>query len=290
MNIILACLLFCCSFAYACKVTLPSQLIVLGQEGYPGSHLQSENCDDSTINDLHALINNLEGRVSSSRLVGVMASQGHTLSVEPQMIQIQQLRSIVREQLPLPQGIQVKATSSVNMPNLLAIAPGDRLEVRCSQCLYGSQQALNVAVVGFDGTRKDFIAAADFKKMVRAYRVVTPLSSFSSISEHDLKEEYTEAVPHTDLVMDLNTLRFYKTNKALKPGSLLRQADLNAFSLVKAGLKTEVLLENSMVRIKTEGISRSNGAIGDIVEVYHPDKKRKYQGKVVDINKVLVEL
>jgi flagella basal body P-ring formation protein FlgA len=92
------------------------------------------------------------------------------------------------------------------------------------------------------------------------------------------------------LISDIETLAFYKTNKPLKAGEILKTADLNAINLVKAGLKTEVVLENQMIRIKTQGISRSNGTIGELVEVYHPQKNKKYQGRVVDINKVLVEL
>jgi len=76
----------------------------------------------------------------------------------------------------------------------------------------------------------------------------------------------------------------------MKAGDLLRQSDLNALSLVRAGVKTEVIIENELVKLKTSGISRSNGSLGEFVEVFHPQKNKKYLGKVIDINKVLVEL
>ena len=88
----------------------------------------------------------------------------------------------------------------------------------------------------------------------------------------------------------MDSLKFYKTNKPLRTGEILKLSDLNAINLVRAGLKTDVVLENQMVRIKTQGICRSNGTIGELVEVYHAQKNKKYLGRVVDINKVLVEL
>jgi flagella basal body P-ring formation protein FlgA len=97
-------------------------------------------------------------------------------------------------------------------------------------------------------------------------------------------------VPYTDLVTDAETLRFFKSNKPLRAGELLRASDLNAQNLVRAGMRTEVILENEMVRIKTSGISRSSGGFGETVEVFHQQKNKKYQGKVIDNNKVLVEL
>ena len=127
--------------------------------------------------------------------------------------------------------------------------------------------------------------------MVKAYRLTSPLASFSSLNDSDiLKEEYIESIPHTDIITDMESLKFYKTNKPIKAGEILKASDLNAINLVRAGLKTDVVLENQMVRIKTQGISRSNGTIGELVEVYHPQKNKKYLGKVIDINKVLVEL
>jgi flagella basal body P-ring formation protein FlgA len=220
----------------------------------------------------------------------MMSAKGHTVRIEPHMVQIQNLKSFIREQLPIPAGVHVKATYTVNSSNFLALAPGDQLQLSCSACLWGTRQPVNVSVSGFDGMRKDFIAVADFGRMVRAFRLNRSLTSFSEITVYDIKEEYTESVPHTEYIADVEFLKYYKTNKPLKAGEFLRLSDLNAINIVKAGLKTEVVLENSLVRIKTSGISRANGAYGDIVEVYHPQKNKKYQGKVIDTNKVLVEL
>jgi flagella basal body P-ring formation protein FlgA len=187
--------------------------------------------------------------------------------------------------------MQVKATHLTNQTGFLALAAGDNLELSCGSCLFGSLQPLNVIVHGFDGSKRTLYATADFKKMVKAFRLVSPLASFSSLDDTTLlKEEYTESIPHTDLITDREILKFYKTNKPLMAGELLKRSDLNAINLVRAGLKTDVVLENQMIRIKTQGISRGNGTFGELVEVYHPQKNKKYQGKVVDINKVLVEL
>lgn len=291
MKIIGFFLLVCSSMAFACEITLPHQLVVLGSQGHSGSAIKSSMCPENIIQDLHSIISEVDGRISAAQLNQMMESKGHPeLAIAPYMIQVQQLKNIIREQLLMPSGIQIKSTSPVNMPSLLALSPGDKLEVRCTQCLYGSQQVVNILVREFDGASKEFLASADFKRMVRAYRLMAPIHSFSALSANELKEEYTEAVPHTDLVTDTELLKFYKTNKPLKTGELLRFSDLNAVNLVRAGLKTDVILENTMVRIKTQGISRSNGAIGDVVEVFHQQKNKKYQGKVIDNNKVLVEL
>jgi flagella basal body P-ring formation protein FlgA len=290
MKFILALLIFSFS-SFACELTLPHKMIILAEEEGP-SVFKSQDCSKELLSDLHQILVGVEGRMSSSQLAAMLSQRGHSsISIQPPMVQIRQFKNLLREQLNFPSGVQVKSTSGVNVPGVMALAPGDMMEIECINCLYGARQPLHVVIKGFDGTNRTFTAVVDFRRMVRAYRVTSSLASFSTIEPNQyLREVYIESIPHTDLITDLNSLKFYKTNKPIKAGTLLKASDLNALSLVKAGLKTEVILENQMIRIKTQGISRNNGSLGDIVEVFHPQKNRKYQGKVVDINKVLVEL
>ncbi len=278
------------STAFACDINMPHRLVILGDDITGQSPINTANCSEEAVRDLHRTLTGVEGRISSSQLTEMMNAKGHTVQIDQHSVQIQNLKSFIRDQLPIPAGVQVKTTYTVNSSNFLALAPGDQLMVYCSACLWGSKQPINVTINGFDGTRRDFISVADFGKMVRAFRLTRPLNSFADITVYDIKEEFTEAVPHADFISDVQNLKYYKTNKPLKSGELLRISDLNAINIVKAGLKTEVILENEMVRIKTSGISRGNGAFGDTVEVYHQQKNKKYQGRVIDNNKVLVEL
>lgn len=278
--------------ALACEMTFPQQMIVLGETGSSKEIIQAKDCPDAVISEALQTIMTIDGRISSAQFSNILASKGHeNVVIQPYMMQVQQFKNIIREQLPLPMGIHVKETRGLNISNIVAMAPGDKVDISCSGCLYGTSQPINAVISGFDGTKRTFVATADFKKMVKAYRLLAPFAAFSEVNRPDLlKEEYVESIPHTDLITNLETLKFYKTNKPLKTGELLRSSDLNALNLVKAGLKTDVILENQVVRIKTQGICRSNGTLGELVEVFHPQKNKKYQGKVVDINKVLVEL
>ncbi len=276
---------------WACEVTLPARFVLMGGEVNLRQYHPAPVCPEKTLQELQYIIGGLEGKISSSQLVEMMNQKGYAIQIQPHTIHIQQFKTLIREQLTFPVGVQIKATRVSHIPGLVSLAPGDRFEVKCEACLYGMQQPLNIKIVGFDGSERTLLGYADFKKIVKAYRLLTPLLSFSEIPEgENLKEEYVEVIPHTDLITDLSVLKFYKTNKPLRAGELLKRSDLNPLNLVKAGLKTDVILENHVVRIKTQGISRSNGSIGELVEVFHPQKNKKYQGKVIDINKVLVEL
>lgn len=292
MKLLILLSLLMSSLSFACDIRLPHHLIVLGESMNDQKNFDGQGCNDRLLSDLTQLISTMEGKIPTQQISELMTQKGHSnLRISPQMVNVQHLKSLVREQLLIPSGVQIKATRGINISNFLTMNPGDKLDIVCSPCLFGSQQAININISSFDGAQSTIMANVDFARMVRAYRALSAIPSFSEISgQGNLKEEFVEAIPHTDLLTDLDTLKFYRTNKPIRPGELLKKSDFNPVNLVKAGLKTEVIIENQVVRIKTHGISRSNGSLGEFVEVFHPQKNKKYQGKVIDINKVLVEL
>ena len=283
--------IFISRLSFGCEIHLPERMVVIG-DSTAGASITYKDCNEQIKPDVVQILQNVEGKISIHQLAAMLADKGHVdFSIKPEIVQVTHLQTFIRDQLRLPPGIHIKSISVFNVPKLLNLAVGDRVEVRCDQCLFGNKQPVNLTINGFDGMNRSFTAFIDFKKMVSAWRLITDVTSFSAIdpAQH-LREEFIESIPHTELVTDLSSLKFYKTNKPLRSGQFLKFSDLNSLNLVRAGLKTEVILENRMIRIKTHGISRNNGALGDVVEVFHQQKNKKYQGKVVDINKVLVEL
>ncbi len=274
--------------AFPCEVTLPHQLVIMRSEESTAASLSSKGCDEAATTELYRTLSGLQGRISSAQLTELLAAKGHKLSVSPNVLHVQQLGNIIKDQLPIPPGVQIREIRA--SAATLELATSDRVEVVCADCAYGETQPLNLNIISFSGEERSVPVEVAFRKVVRSYRLTAPINSFSDVPVAALREEHVDAIPHTDLITDLSTLRFYRTNKPLKSGELLRKSDLGAINLVRAGVSTEVIMENELIKIKTSGISRSNGSLGDTVEVYQPQKNKKYQGKVVDINKVLIEL
>lgn len=278
------------SSAFACEVHLPHHFVILGDAPLLTSAATHTGCSEHTLKDVNETLRSVDGKITSFQLAGLLKSKNHEVLFQPNLVNVQHFKTLVREQLMLPSGIQLHSSQALNSQDFITLNHGETVEVECAGCQFGKKQPVNVNISGIDGTKKSVVVTADFKKMVKAYRVTSFHPAFAEVSTASLKEEYVEVIPHTDLVTNLDTLKFFKLNKPVRSGELLKQSDLNALSLVKAGVKTEVIIENELVKLKTSGISRSNGSLGEYVEVFHPQKNKKYLGKVIDINKVLVEL
>lgn len=283
-------ILFFACLSFACEVKLPDQ-ILLFEKKFNNFKFEHSNCSFEAQTDLNSIINDLEGRVASFQLQEIMQTKGHAVRISNPTTKIHHLSNLVKDQLHLPDGVVIKNAKTFSGESFLALQNGDEINLECSSCLIGSQQNIKLSILTFTGEKKVIHIQGDFVKMVKAYRIISPITSFSQLNDFTVfKEENVQSIPHTDLITNLSELKYYQTNKPLRAGDLLRRSDLSATDLVKAGLKTEVILDTPGIRIKTQGISRNNGSIGELVEVFHPQKNKKYQGKVIDLNKVLVEL
>lgn len=278
------------SASLACEIHLPSHLILFSVNTDVSQSFQSSGCSDELVKEVSTILNSVEGKITSFQFEEILKTKNLVAHIEPKLINVQYLKQLVRDQLLLPPGVQLRSAEAIHAQNFLSLSPGDVVNIECTGCLFGAQQPINVNIIGFDGSHKSLPVKADFKKMVRAYRLRASHAAFSTLDASSLQEEYIESIPFTDLITDLEKLKFYKLNKPIRAGEVLRLSDLNAINLVRAGFNTEVIIENELVKIKTHGISRSNGSLGDFVEVFHPQKNKKYQGRVIDINKVSVEL
>lgn len=274
----------------ACEVTLPRHLVVFSNNANLTGAITHTNCPENTLKEISETLKSVDGRMTAFQFNEILSSKNAQASITPDVFQVQQLTHLVREQVSLPIGYRLRSVESLNGEDFLSLESGDKLSINCGGCAFVGKDPIVLNVNSFSGESKKFTVMAQFKKMVKAYRVRNPQGAFTEVSLSALEEEYTESIPQTDLISDTSILRFYKCNKPIRAGELLKKSDLNPVSLVRAGVSTEVIIENELVKIKTNGISRSNGTIGDYVEVFQPQKNKKYYGKVIDLNKVHVEL
>ncbi len=248
--------------------------------------LKLKNCTEDQVETIRATLSNLEGNISSFQLKHLVNIPEFNLNQE--RLIIKSLNKISKDQLALKDNIHV--TAAKGTPSLVEFNSNDSLSVFCNSCLYGANQDLLINIKSVLGMVNKNNIKVDFKTYFKAYRLLSNTAAFSTISQDNIEVIHTEKIPHTELVSNVDELRFFQTNKPLKAGEILKMSDLSPLRIIKAGVKSEVILENQFIKIKTHGIPRSAGSIGQMIEVYHPEKNKKYFGKVIDINKVHVQL
>jgi flagella basal body P-ring formation protein FlgA len=294
MRTLITTLIFIFSFStLACHIELPEKILIIENNNNDLSYQNDNDCTLTEKEKLHEILMSTDGKITALQLMRMIQAQADVaLTIAPHLIQIDHLKAIARAQLPLPQSVFVKEIRpAIGMKSLYPMKSGDQVNLACQECLYGLNQRLILTHTPFIGDKVQHLLTINFGKLTKAYRLTQPVLGFSDLKNSALyQEDYVEVVPHTELVQDAKTLKFFKTNKPLKAGDYLRKADLVPMNLVRAGDQTELIFQNAQIEIKTGGIARNNGGHGDSVEVYVPGKNRKYLGKVIDDHKVVVEL
>lgn len=276
--------------AMSCEIEAPENLLFFDETPKLEEYIKSKDCNPAEKNEFIQNLFLVSGKISGFQLSEILKTKHFHILVKNDFIQVQHLKNLLRENLTVPANHFLISSSVSNEKNFLTLTSVDKVQVFCEGCNFISNEKIDLIVTRHDGSVQLIKVEAKFKKMVKALKVTGNYQAFSTLSDITFVEEFVDSIPHTDLFNEIDHLKFYKFNKQVANGSLIRFSDLTAIDLVKAGVNTEVTIENEMIKLKTYGISRSNGSLGKLVEIFHPQKNKKYLGKVVDFNKVTVEL
>ena len=166
MNLFIFAFIFISSLSFACEVRLPHHVIVLGEGMSSSNNFEAKGCQEKELTELSQVMSTIEGKIPTTQISEILAQKGHALvKISPQTVTVQHLKSIIREQLLIPAGIQIKGTRGFNTSNFLTLNPGDRLDVVCSPCFYSSQQSINLNILSLDGNKVTIAAGVDFARM-----------------------------------------------------------------------------------------------------------------------------
>lgn len=248
--------------------------------------LKLKDCTARELETIRSTFSNIEGNIGILQLHQILAIPHFKMNHD--RLIIKKLSKMTKQQLALKDNMQVYATTTA--PSIMGFNSTDSLSLFCNSCLYGSDQNLSLHIKSASGELSKEDIKVNFVTYFTAYRILSNTAAFSGIKLDDVEVIMTENIPHIEFLTDVSQLRFYQTNKSLKAGQMLKMSDLSPTRIIHAGVKSEVILENHFIKIKTYGIPRSAGSIGEMIEVYHPEKNKKYYGKVIDINKVHVQL
>jgi flagella basal body P-ring formation protein FlgA len=278
------------SSGFACEINLPKYVLLLKKIEIENLRDNFKYCPNDVSNEVISILNSVEGKISKKQIDEILSSKNLSAKIHPELIQIQNLTTLVREKFQLPINVEFELIDTINLPPMLTLNNGDNIDFDCNNCSFVMEQNLKLKFQKLNGEQDQLTLRLNFKNKIKAYVLKTFVPPFSQINREQLREEFIEPIPHTELITNIETLKFFKTNKPIKPGEILKKSDLNGSLLVKAGSNTEVIIENQLLKLKTTGISRNSGIYGDQVEVLNIQKNKKYVGKIIDINKIQVEI
>lgn len=281
-------LLFSVSLSWACELSVPPRLLVAGKITGDWS-LSKNNCNVQQISEVHALLQDQDGTIPLTRLQAALGTSIRLVSAAKE-IRIDNVEKLIRNSYSDVGDANITINSPFQGALIELPAIGD-LMLHCHPCQFSGEEVMRLSVRNISELHNEYNFQAKFVRFIDAYQVRQHLPAFTQKLTLEMFEKVkVPAAAYGQYLTDLSRIAFYKTNKSLRKGNVLKVSDLSPLTLVRAGDRVELVFENPHVKVKSQALSRQNGGMGDQIEVWNQANGKKYRGVVVDHNRVVVEL
>ncbi len=269
----------------ACEVTVAPKIIMIGDALTDDSF--SFECSQETKSLINTFFANAKGSIKTTTIASLL--ENNNLIFSENEIQIINFKDLLVEQghtnpsklmtfsVPTaPKALRLTNNQILTITNFEPTSHGDLFKINVHEN--------HLLKWTYDGV-------VHIEKTVKAYTVRKNIPAFT----HNISSALFQEIEITpDLVneyfTDINQMAYFENNKPLKENRPLRKSDFNPINIVRAGNTVEAQLDSENINVKFQAVSRNNGGLGDRVEVYNPKTSIKYNSKIVDFNKVVIEL
>lgn len=274
--------------ALACEVHFPERVILSGVVGefWPFIH---KDCSVDKLSGLSSMLQSHEGMISIERLQAAVGENTKIVSKSNQ-IRIQTLQSLIHKNFPASSESEMIVSDS-STGDIIGLDLSADIKIKCHPCSFRGTEVIRLETRSYGTLKKDYIFNAKFDHFVHAARAKSLINAFSNKLNSDQFEIVkVPQVAFGRYQTNLSQIGYFKTNKTIRAGEFLRESDLVPLTLVRAGDKVDLYIENEQVRVKSHATSRQSGGLGEKIEVWNQANGKKYRGVITDHNKVVVEI
>lgn len=249
------------------------------------SIIKNSNCSDEINQYFINLTSNAVGNINSKHLMQVFKTEfKQSIQLTPKQINVQRLSDLIEDEFQTKQFI-IKNVSSLHHSSTINFDQKQSIHFICQNCEQTGRKNLKVKI-----GEKTIWVSANFMRQAKALRVKSDLNIYTPlIQSSDFEEISVVSGKKTQYFSDIENIKFYKVNKQLRPGDIIKVSDLTPKNLIQLGQKIKLIVKNENVQLKTTGIAQRSGRIGDYIQIKNPRSNKIITGKVIDYNKAVIE-
>jgi len=251
--------------------------------------IKKTNCNQEIQNRFLSTIENLEGVINAKRLQ-VMISD--VLEIHPQKIEIISLENHLRERLGITNKKFIRNLKFTRPRRYIAIDKHHNLTVSCDACEFLGHKNIKLTISSVNSSDNQYLwATFDLHIQSHALKAKSPLRVTNEPVTADDFEKKLVFTQHPErFFLKENALKYYKLNRNLRQGEVLEFNALSPVHLVRPGTLVSIELNENGVKLSGKALPTRAGKLGEIIQLINQKSKRPILGKVVDYNKVVVEL
>ncbi|MFT6068646.1 MAG: flagella basal body P-ring formation protein FlgA [Bacteriovoracaceae bacterium] len=217
---------------------------------------------------------------------------GYIVNLIPNRIRVSNLKDSLKEKFNLGSLWSFSKLKFVNKLTTLGLSKEDTLSFGCEFCHTTGEKNISLVIYNpIKNYSKTYWASAT---VLVSTKVLVPNRSISpsepQLTPSDFKLKSLSVTRPEKYFTNIEQLVFYKVNKPISANDGLLFTDLVPVNLVSAGTPTKIILRSKTLQVEGTAIPSQSGKFGEVIRLRNPKTKRMITGKVVDFNKVMVDL
>lgn len=267
----------------ACEIKLAPHIIKLNKV-LSDEVISTSNCNLKTNKKLLELINNSNGTINTQRINSLLGSD-ENISLSPNKITITPIRELLDQKFG-SESLVVKNVTTMHKTGFLAMTAKPNTNFICKTCIKAGTHNVRAEI----GPEKIWININLYKRVL-AYKSLNTIGHMTPIlTPKDFIKSVFLTQSHSSYFTDIKNIHFYKATRNISAGELLKANDLLPKNLINRGQKVQIIVKNKTINLNSVGKAMRSGKFGDFIEIQNPKSKKTTLAKVIDFNKVLVEL
>lgn len=282
--------------AEVCTIKTFKKIYYLPSASSPikGKIIKSSNCPSIVTKKFKEHIFYSSGTFTQRALNNIESIKKTKMSVRlsPKRVNIINLKDKLKDHFDLGAKWSFDNLKMLNKNNIFGLNQEDSLDIGCEFCHTTGKKNISLTI---------FNALSNYNKTHWVNATVF-VSTKVLVSSRSISPSEPRLMPQDFVFKEINVTRpekyftnkskltFYKINKPLAQGSGLAFSYLSPINLVSAGIQTQVILRNKLLIVEGKGIPSQSGKFGETISLRNPKTKKAFSAKVIDFNKVLVDL
>jgi flagella basal body P-ring formation protein FlgA len=278
--------------AEACQLELFSKIYRLENNQALSSRdaVSKTNCSAEVTAKVSQIISNASGVITASFIEKEFPEQ--TIAISPRKVSLLDLNITFRDQLSSESNLYFLNTQSMNQINALSLAEGEQLKAVCENCNGIGEKNIKVDISNpISGSKRTLWFTSKIFTKIKVLKAKRQLSyTEKNFSPDDFySDEVLTSMPQ-NVLTKLDNIHFFKPNKTITEGSIVTTMDLQAVNLITYGTPVKLILKNQNINLSKNALPVRSAQFGEVIEVQTTDNNKKIPGRVVDYNKVVIEL
>ncbi len=279
-----------------CRIELFSKVYRLESSQTLGTQdiIRKSDCEDSLNLKLSQIVANSNGSASAEFLQRELAREYLNINIEitPRKLTFLDLNISLREQLASGTNLYFLDTKSLNGLRSLGLVEGEQLQSICESCTSFGEKNIKIDISNpLSSTLRTVWFTSKMMAKIKVFKAKRTLSfQQKHLTADDFYSDEIFSGNPDNTLSNLENIAFYKANKTIQQGAIVSNLDLQAVNLINYGIPVSVTLKNQNINLQKTALPTRSAQFGELIELKNPNSNKAIAGRVVDYNKVVIEL